>query len=152
MKISTVTRRAVAGIAAVGALTCLAACEAAIPGSAEPGPGASPTASAPGAIESSPASAAPRTSDRICNVTVGPNRISVSGGGRVRTTNGRTEFACGNGPALTIVRIDEAGVAFQLNGAEVSVAPGQAAPVGPYQVTVTSVDRGTAVLEVAPPG
>ncbi|WP_170231205.1 hypothetical protein [Pseudonocardia kunmingensis] len=144
MKIFPALPRLLAGVAAAALLT--SACSTTVPG--EPTPGAaSPSAQAAPAPDSGPSASG-------CEVRASSSgSISSSGaGGRTVTTNGRTSFSCGSGPLIAIEAIDGSGVTFSADGATATVAPGSAAAVGPYRITVGSVDGGAAEFEVEPAG
>ncbi|MHA6625818.1 hypothetical protein ACU61A_10340 [Pseudonocardia sichuanensis] len=144
MKIFPALPRLLAGVAAAALLT--SACSTTVPG--EPTPGAaSPSGQAAPAPDSGPSASG-------CEVRASSSgSISSSGaGGRTVTTNGRTSFSCGSGPLIAIEAIDGSGVTFSADGATATVAPGSAAAVGPYRITVGSVDGGAAEFEVEPAG
>lgn len=144
VKILPALPRLLAGAAAAALLT--SACATTVPG--EPTPGAGPqTSRAVPAPDSEP-------SAQGCEVRASSTgSISSSGaGGRTVTTNGRTSFSCGSGPLIAIESIDGSGVTFSADGATATVAPGSAAAVGPYEISVGSVDGGAAEFQVEPSG
>ncbi|MGH3611855.1 MAG: hypothetical protein ACRDRK_04420 [Pseudonocardia sp.] len=61
-------------------------------------------------------------------------------------------FSCGTGPLVAITDIGSGGVTAQLDGQEVRIATGSSGTLGPYQITLISVDGGTATLETNAPG
>ncbi len=84
---------------------------------------------------------------------MGPNSVRSSGSGsRAVSINGRQMFACGAGPLVAITDIGSGGVTVQLDGQEVQIAAGSSGTLGPYQITLISVDGGTATLETNGPG
>lgn len=131
------------------ALTALLAsgCATSVPGEATPEP-APPSAPAPPTGSRSPGSSG------SCQVSASSSgSISSSGaGGRTVTTNGRTSFSCGSGPLIAIEAMDPTGVTFAADGAVVPVAPGAAATVGAYRITVTRADADSAQFQVEPAG
>jgi hypothetical protein len=142
VKIFPALPRLLAGVAAAALLT--SACATTVPG--EPAAGAAPpSASGVPAPDTGPSASG-------CQVRASSSgSISSSGaGGRTVTTNGRTSFSCGSGPLIAIESIDGSGVTFSADGARATVAPGSVAAVGPYRISVDSVDGGTAEFRVEP--
>lgn len=145
MKILSVLPRLLVGASLAALLT--SGCATSVPGEATPEP-ASPSAHAPPTGSRSPGSSGG------CQVTASSSgSISSSGaGGRTVTTNGRTSFSCGSGPLIAIEAMDASGVTFSSDGAVVPVAPGAAATVGAYRITVTRADGDSAQFQVEPAG
>jgi hypothetical protein len=143
VKIFPALPRLLAGVAAAALLT--SACSTTVPGEATSGAAPSSAQAAPGTPRSGP-------SPSGCAVRASSSgSISSSGaGGRTVTTNGRTSFSCGSGPLIAIESIDGSGVTFSADGATATVPPGSAAAVGPYRITVGSVDGGAAEFQVEP--
>ncbi len=81
------------------------------------------------------------TADRAGNVSVS----SVVRQQTVKDDQG-TRIWCGRDEPLAHKSITATGVIFDVGGSPITVAPGTTAAVGPYQVTVTSISRGTAVF------
>ena len=113
-------------------------------------PSAAPSAAQPAPSTGQPSTASPAGA---CQLTTGAGAVSISGGGgRVTTTNGVSSFSCKSAAMVTIAQIDASGVQFTVDGAPVTVPVGVATPVGPYQVTVSTVSGGKATFQVVPPG
>jgi hypothetical protein len=137
---------------AVAASALLAAgCSADVVGEPAPQPGAAATPAPTTALPTRPQ----RPPSGGCTVaaTAGGSISSSGAGGRTQTTNGRTAFSCGSGASLIVIEsIEASGVTFSTDGATVAVASGAEGVVGPYRITVTGVDGGTARFQVAPSG
>ena len=143
VKILPALPRLLAGVAVAALLT--SACATSVPGEPTPQPDRPSTQAAPSAPR-------PPGAAGSCRVTASSSgSISSSGaGGRTVTVNGRTSFSCGSGPLIAIEAIDSSGVTFSAEGAAVAVAPGSAATVGAYRISVTRAEAGTAEFEVEP--
>ncbi|WP_232662393.1 hypothetical protein [Pseudonocardia sp. TRM90224] len=102
-----------------------------------------------------PATSAQRTTSNAapgkkCTVSVGSGVISMSGnGGRASTKNGQSSFSCGNGPLIAVGPIDANGVTLTVDSTPVPIAVGSSATVGPYDVSLQSIENGVAKLTVA---
>lgn len=77
-------------------------------------------------------------------------------GGPVRTViiNGEASFSCGAGPLVGVEKVTDAEVVFtasQSSAAPVTITNGSSAAVGPYQITLLSIDADTAVFKVVVP-
>lgn len=75
----------------------------------------------------------------------------MAGSGRVIINNGDTSFSCGSGPLVSLTRITGSAVTFTDSGTPVTIADGFSGTVGPYQITVLSIDGGTAMFTVRIP-
>jgi hypothetical protein len=144
VKIFSALPRLLVGVALTALLT--SACSTSVPG------GATPQSEAPSTQAAPPTGSRSSGSPGSCQVTASSSgSISSSGaGGRTVTTNGRTSFSCGSGPLIAIEAIDASGVTFSADGAVVPVAPGAAATVGAYRITVASADGDSARFQVEP--
>ncbi|MEJ3658818.1 hypothetical protein WEH80_38270 [Actinomycetes bacterium KLBMP 9759] len=137
-----VRRTAVAAVGLAVAALLVAGCTSSVSGTPETTGGTPST------------SATPRTSSvaagKQCTVSVGRGVISMSGnGGRASTKNGRSSFSCGNGPLVAVGPIDANGVTLTVDATPVPIAVGSSATVGPYEVSLQSIDNGVAKLTVA---
>lgn len=52
---------------------------------------------------------------------------------------------------VSVTRIAPHAVTLTTSGVSVTIPTGSNAAVGPYQITVTSIDSGTATFKVIPP-
>jgi len=88
-----------------------------------------------------------------CTLTArGINNISSRGpGGSTVTRGDETWISCAHGPLIALTGVASPGVSFSDAGDSVTIAAGSAAAVGPYQVTVRSIDGDTAVFTMALP-
>jgi hypothetical protein len=95
-----------------------------------------------------PAPDAPR-----CTVTAqGIHNISSRGPGVSNVSrNAETLLSCAGGPLVSLTEVASSGVSFRDGGDAVTIPAGSDAAVGPYQVTVGSINGGTAVFTMALP-
>jgi hypothetical protein len=80
----------------------------------------------------------------------------MTGGGKINLYSSsqggqKMSFSCGAGPFISLNRITHNAVIFTAAGGPVTIADGSSATVGAYQITVISVDAGTAVFKVVAP-
>jgi hypothetical protein len=95
-----------------------------------------------------PAPDAPR-----CTVTAkGIHNISSRGPGVSNVSrNAETLLSCAGGPLVSLTEVASSGVSFRDGGDDMTIAADSTAAVGPYQVTVRSIDGGTAVFTMTLP-
>ncbi|MGI8799593.1 MAG: hypothetical protein ACR2GE_09965 [Pseudonocardia sp.] len=100
-----------------------------------------------------PSSSTPAGDTPTCTLTArGINNISSRGpGGSTVTRGDETWISCAHGPLIALTGVASPGVSFSEAGDSVTIAAGSAAAVGPYQVTVRSIDGDTAVFTMALP-
>lgn len=100
-----------------------------------------------------PSSSRPAGDTPTCTVTArGINNISSRGpGGSTVTRGDETWISCSHGPLISLTGVDSPSVSFSDAGDSITIAAGSAAAVGPYQVTVRSIDGDTAVFTMALP-
>ena len=116
-------------------------------------PPAAPATSEPPATAAAPTAGASERPADGCRVTISERgSIRMSGGGRVRSANDSHSFACRDGAQVAIDRIEATGIRFSVDGANVLVAEGSTAAVGPYQITTVDVDGRAAEFDVVPSG
>jgi hypothetical protein len=113
----------------------LAACSPTVQGSASPAAGATTPSARSGG----------------CTVTAnGTGRINISGGASsVVIKNNVTSLSCGAG-AVELTRITDGAVTLSAAGSPVDVAVGATGTVGRYQVSVLSIQGGTARFQMVP--
>jgi hypothetical protein len=127
------------------------AVETVAPATAAPPP--APATSAPPASAAAPAGGGAERPANGCRVTISERgSIKMSGGGRVRSANNAHSFACRDGAQVAIEAIEATGVRFSVDGANVLVAEGATAAVGPYQITTVDVEGRAAEFDVVPSG
>lgn len=129
----------------VGLLVVALAALAAACGSSVAGSPTSQLASPTSAPTTSPS--APAT-PHACTVETDGRNVDISGDSVSSTFgDGGVTFSCG-GPTLAVGKITSMAVTLDLSGASVTVAVGTAGTVGPYQVTVVGISRGTATMQI----
>lgn len=112
-----------------------------------PGPeaGAGPVAVPP--PSPTPPSSATRSTPRSFSLSVksSPGGCTVTARG-----TGTGSFACAKGPSVTISLITDDAVSFRLKaeGDETTITSGSQGTLGPYLITVRSIDDGTATIDV----
>lgn len=147
-------------VGAVLLLAVVAGCTQHVPGVPSPAPTTAPApTAAPAPAPADPASAVPAGSPTAvapaadvepqCQVSIATGRVRMSGGGRVRTVNGGTQFACRTGPLVVVESVEAGGVRMRVDGASVLVASGATGQVGPYRISVRQLDPPAAELAVA---
>lgn len=130
----------------------VAGCSSAVPGVAAPQSGSSSESSTPvPPATSAPPSVTQNPPQGGCKVTVGRGTIVISGGGgRAITSNGNTQFSCRTGPLIAVGAIGDNSVAFSATGSNATITVNSTVSVGPYLITVVSIQNGTATLQVVP--
>lgn len=77
--------------------------------------------------------------------------LEMTGGGEMVVGPEGTSFSCRTGPLISLTRIANTAVTFTAAGVPVTITNGSSAAVGPYQITVLSIDAGTAMFKVIAP-
>lgn len=104
---------------------------------------------APPISTTQPTSAALSSPECTGRLSAGSLRMT---GGPVRTViaNGAASFSCGAGPLVSLT-LARSAMTFTDSGTPVTIANGSSATVGPYQITVLSIDHGTATFKIVAP-
>lgn len=87
-----------------------------------------------------------------CMGTVSTEGRFRMSGGPLRTvlTDEAFSFSCGTGQLVSLTEIADTAVTFTAD-APVTITSGSSAAVGPYRITVLSIDAGTAMFKVVAP-
>ncbi|MGH8917018.1 MAG: hypothetical protein ACRD0H_01520, partial [Actinomycetes bacterium] len=137
----------VSGLVATGCSSPVAGVPAPQSGSSSP----TSSSSVPPSSSSSAPNVTQGTPQGGCQVRVGPGNVVISGGGgRAITTNGKTSFSCRTGPLVSVGTISDNSIQLSADGTNATITVSSTVSVGPYLVTVVSIQNGTATLQVVP--